>query len=165
MANQNNIIVGRAQLSVDGVNVGFTQGGVFFRKSNDFLDIETDQLAGVARKEITMQRAFVNTVLAEATLKNLRIAMAEPASQQFSGSALTLGQSAPTVTEHTLVVTGKASGAGKGADSRTWAFTRCVSAEEVEHVIGARDAAGLIPITFEVLKDVGTGNFATISDA
>jgi len=154
MGNQLNIIVGAATLKIDNVDVGFTQGGVSFRKSNEFLDVETDQLAGVARKEITMQRAFVSTTLAEATLANLQKAMAEPSAQLFSGSALSFGQGSPTVTEHVLTVTGK----GPDGATRTYTFTRCIAVDEVDHMIGARDAASLIPIGFEVLKDPAYAN-------
>lgn len=156
MPNQLNIIVGAATMKIDGIDVGFTQGGVNIRFADDYLDVEADQLAGVARKEKTFQRVFVTTVLLEATLLNLRKAIGEPESQLFGGgTAMTFGQAFPVVTEHTLTVTGKAS---VGATQREYAFTRCISIGEVDHIAGARDAASVIPIEFEVLKDPAAGN-------
>lgn len=159
MADQLNIVIGAATLKIDGVDVGFTQGGVTLRFVDDYLDVEADQLGGVARKEKTFQRSFVTTTLLEATLQNLRLAIGEPSSQQFGsgspGTALSFGQASPVVTEHTLVITGKAS---TGATQRQYTFTRCISIGEVEHLAGARDAASVIPIEFEVLKDPAAGN-------
>lgn len=152
--NQLNIIVGAATLKIDGIDVGFTQGGVTVRFADDYLDVEADQLAGVARKEKTFQRVFVTTTLLEATLLNLRKAIGEPSSQLF-GTALSFGQASPVVTEHTLTITGKSSA---GATQREYSFTRCISIGEVEHLAGARDAASVIPIEFEVLKDPSAGN-------
>lgn len=164
--NQLNIIVGAATLKIDGIDVGFTQGGVIVRFADDYLDVEADQLAGVARKEKTFQRVFVTTTLLEATLINLRKAIGEPSSQLFNGggpgTSLAFGQASPVVTEHTLTITGKSSA---GATQRVYSFTRCISIGEVEHLAGARDAASVIPIEFEVLKDPAAGNtFGFASD-
>lgn len=162
MGNQNNIIVGAASLKIDGIDVGFTQGGVSFRKQNDYVDVEADQLGGVARKVKTGERAFLTTTLAEATLRNLRLAMAEPSGNQYSGSALSLGQGTLTTQEHTITVTGKAP---DGVTTRTYTFTRCIAVDEVEHLIGSRDTASTIPIGFELLKDPAYGDtFGRIID-
>ncbi len=146
--DKDKIIVGAATLLVDGVDVGFTQGGVTFRKASDTLDVEADQLAGVARKNTTFERAFVSTTMLEATLTNMRKAMNEPAAQQ-GGSSLIFGSASPVVTEHTLTVTG----VGPDETTRTFTFYRAVPSEEVEHPIGMRDGVSVIPITFELLKD------------
>lgn len=163
MPDQNNIIVGGATISVDGSDLGFTSGGVSWRHANDFFDVEADQLAGVARKAITFQRMFVTTILLEATLLNLRQAMGEPASQLFgAGTALALGQASPVVTEHTIVIRGNSP---SGTTQRTLTLTRCVAVEEMEHVAGARDAASVVPIGFECMKDPAAGNtFGFITD-
>ena len=155
------IIIGPAQLSIDGTNVGYTSGGVTLRKSEDYIDIEADQLKGVARKEITSERMFLNTTLLESTLENLRLAMAEATSQTWSGSALGFGSANPVVVEHTLTVTGK----GVDGKNRTYTFYRAVKVDEVEHMIGARDQVSQIPIGFELLKDPDQGNkFGLVSE-
>lgn len=161
MANPDNIIIGPAQLLIDGINVGYTSGGVTLRKSEDYLDIEADQLKGVARKEITGERMFLNTTLLEATLEHMRIAMAEAVSQTWSGSALAFGAANPVVVEHVLTVTGE----GIDTKTRTYTFYRAVKIDEVEHMIGARDQVSQIPIGFELLKDPDQGNrFGIVSE-
>ncbi len=159
---KDDIIIGAAELSIDGINVGYTTGGINVRHANDFLDVEADQRAGVVKKEITMQRMFVTTTLSEATLANLQKAMAEPAAQLFSGTSLSFGEANPTVTEHVLKVVGEGP---KDKTTRTYTFRRCISVDEVDHVAGARDAASLIPVAFECLKDENFGNtFGTVVD-
>ncbi len=155
MGTQTNIIVGAATLTVDGTDVGFTQGGVNFRKQTEYLDVDADQLAGVARKEKTFERGFVTTTLAEATLTNLRKAMAEPASQEFNGSGLNVGLASPAVVEHTITVTGKSNST---TGVRTYSFWRAILISELDHLIGARDAASVLPVEFEVLKDPTKNN-------
>lgn len=154
MGDSDNIIVGPASLQIDSIDVGFTQGGVQFRKTEEYLDVEADQVKGVMRKEITMERAFVTTTLLEATLYNLRQAMHEAPAQAWSGSALAFGSANPTAVEHVLTITGSAPEGG----TRTYIFTRAIKVDEVEHMIGARDQASIIPIGFELLKDEDTGN-------
>jgi len=153
MGNQNNIIVGSAALSIDGVDVGYTQGGVSMRKSTDFVDVDADQLGGVARKVATFERMFLSTTLLEATHANLRRLLNEPTGA-LSGSNLNLGSASPAAQEHTLTVVGQAPSSG----TRTYSFFRAIAVDEVEHLIGSRDAPGVIPVGFELLKDPDNGN-------
>ena len=152
--NSNNIIVGAASLSIGGVDVGFTTGGVTLRKSTEFLDVEGDQNAGVIRKEPTMEKMFVNTTMLEATLTNIRKAMNEPVANATSGSSLDFGSASPTSQEAQLVITGKAPEAG----TRTYTFYRAIAVEDVEHMAGARDQASVVPVGFELLKDENQDN-------
>ncbi len=149
-----NIIVGAASLSIGGVDVGFTSGGVTLRRSNEFLDVEGDQNAGVIRKEPTMEKMFVNTTMLEATLVNLRKAMNDPTGNAPSGSSLDFGSASPSSTEAQLIITGKAPNAG----TRTYTFYRAIAVEDVEHMAGARDQASVIPVGFELLKDENQNN-------
>lgn len=152
MPNQNNIIVGPASLSIDGTDVGYTQGGVSLRKSNEFVDVDADQLAGVARKVQTFERMFLTTTMLEITLTNMRNVMNEPSGNERTGSHLDFGHSDPVASEYTLTVTGDAPTAG-GFTTRTYTFYRAISVDEVEHLIGSRDAASVLPVGFELLKD------------
>lgn len=149
--NVNNIIVGSATLAIDGVDVGHTQGGVTTRSAKDYLDVETDQLAGVARKEITLERMFLSTTMLEATLANMRQAMNEPAANQ-GGSSLSFGSGSPSSNEHVLTIVGKSPTSG-AFTVRTYTFHRAIASEEVEHPIGMRDGVSVVPVTFELLKD------------
>lgn len=162
MGNANNIIIGAASLSVDGVDVGLTQGGVQLRKQKDFVDIDGDQLAGVARKVCTFERMHLTTTLLEVTQRNLMAAFNEPSSNLSGGSGMSFGQSFPESIEHTLTVTGKCPTTGK---TRTYTFTRAVCVDEVTHMIGSRDQAGVLPFGCELLKDSTTGKFGTYADA
>jgi len=146
--DQKNIIVGPAALSINSVDVGFTQGGVTFRKSKDFVDVDADQMGGVARKVATFERAFVTTTLLEATLNNIHKIMNEP-STNLSSSMLSFGTANPETFEYVLTVTGDAPDGG----TRTYTFHRAVSVGEIDHMIGSRDNPSVIPVEFELLKD------------
>ena len=156
MADKNNIIVGSASLSIDGVDVGYTQGGITMRKSNEFVDIDADQLAGVARKVNTFERMFLSTTMLEVTRANMQKMFNEPTSS-LTGSQLSFGSGSPTTTEYVLTVTGKAPGSSTTA-VRTYTFYRAIPVDEVEHMIGSRDTPGVIPVGFELLKDDTHGN-------
>ena len=149
MADTDNIIVGSASLSIDGVDVGYTQGGVTLRKSNEFVDIDADQLGGVARKVNTFERMFLSTTLLEVTRENMQKIMNEP-SAHLTGSQLNFGSASPTTTEYELTVTGEAPGT---STTRTYTFYRAIPVDEVEHMIGSRDTASVLPVGFELLKD------------
>ena len=158
MASSANIIVGPANISVDGVDVGYTQGGVSFKKALDYLDVEADQSKGVMRKEVTMERAHITTTLLESTLANMRTVFQEAASQAWSGSALAFGMANPVAIEHTLTITGKGPAVAGVSKTRTYTFYRAIKVDEVDHMIGARDAASILPVTFELLKDENYGS-------
>ena len=153
MGDQNNIIVGPASLSIDSVDVGFTQGGVSLRKANEFVDVDADQLGGVARKVQTFERMFLSTTVLEATATNIKNLMNEPAANLI-GSQLDFGSGDPAAQEYELRVTGD----GPSAGTRTYTFYRAISVDEVEHLIGSRDAPSVIPVGFELLKDPAQGN-------
>jgi len=141
-----NITHGPAALSIDGVAVGFTEGGVMLRSSRDILDVMADQATGVMKKLITAERMFVTTTLLETTIVNMAKVLGASAS---NATGATFGAEAPTLTEHTLVVTGK----GAGGKVRTWTFYRAVQAEDVETMLGGREDVNKIPCAFELMKD------------
>lgn len=160
MADQNNILIGAASLKMNGTDIGYTQGGVSLRKAKEFVDVDADQLAGVARKECTFERMFLTTTLLEATRANLQRAMMEP-NANASGTQLSFGSNSPTTTEYQLTVTGKA----PNGQTRTYIFWRAIPVDDVEHLIGSRDQASVIPIGFELLKDPAhNGNFGFCTD-
>lgn len=159
-----NIIHGSATIAVGGVDMGWTQGGVTVRKANTYLDVEADQVAGVIVKKRTSERMFCGTTLIESTLANILVAMSEATSQTAGSGDMVFGSSAPTTIEYTLVLVGKASHASN--TERTYTFYRAVLADDVEHMVGARDAIGTFPVSFELLKDPDNGyNFGYFTDA
>ena len=57
-------------------------------------------------------------------------------------------------------------GKGPAGTTRTYSFFRAIAVDDVEHPIGQRDAVGVIPVTFELLKDPDSANlFGTFADA
>ena len=50
LGNKNNIIIGYASMSIAGVDVGYTEGGVMLRKDVTYVDIEGDQASGIVKK-------------------------------------------------------------------------------------------------------------------
>ena len=141
-----NIIHGAAQLLVDGVNVGYTSGGVTLRRSREFLDIEADQAAGVIAKKVTMEKMFVSTTLLEATLANMLLALNAGTAGSGDGD---FGEAAPEANEHELTIIGK----GPVGKTRTFTFYRAIISEDVETSLGSRENVNELPITFELLKD------------
>jgi hypothetical protein len=76
----NNILYGPCTVAVDaGVDVGYTTGGVAVRKTRDFVDVEADQLTGIAVKKVSMEKMFVAFTMLESTLVNLQNAFGEGA--------------------------------------------------------------------------------------
>lgn len=150
------IIVGPATMSIDGTSVGYTEGGVTVRRSTEMLDIPADQLLSIAKKIKVLKRMFVSTTMLQATLGNLRDAMAEPvANLVSSGSQLDFGGTDSATREHVLSFTGPGEAS---ATARTWSFFRGVVTEELEHLIGSRVAPSVVPITFECLQDPDNNN-------
>lgn len=146
--NKDQIIVGAAQIEIDGVNAGYTTGGVTMRRANEWYDVDADQVAGVIRKEPIMERMFIQTTLLQATLDNIRTAMNDPTGNSWSGSGLSLGSAIPVAAEHVVVLRGKG---GSGA-TRTVTMYRCISVDEVQTGM-FRNTASVIPVGFECLKD------------
>lgn len=160
-----NIILGKATLTVGVINMGLTQGGVSLRKTNEYLDIPADQVKGTAVKKRISESMFLTTTLLEGTLANMLIAFAEPATNTAgAGTDLAFGSQDAEEIEHAITVVGPPPGTTNV--TRTFTFHRGVLVEDVEHMLGARDAAGLLPITFELLKDSNNGyNFGFFTDA
>ena len=158
--DQNNIIVGAATLQIDGTDVGLTEGGVTMRKQKDFLDVDGDQMGGVARKVQTFERMFLTTTLLEATQRNMQLMLNEPNSNLSGGSSLNFGVGIFTQLEHTITVTGPAPNPNgtSGTKTRTYTFYRAVIIDEVTHTIGSRDKVGSIPFGCELLKSPQNGN-------
>lgn len=153
MGDHNNIIVGAAQLLINGTDCGFTQGGVSMRKSMEYVDVDADQLGGVARKVNTFERMFLNTTLLEATRANMLKVLSEPDANS-TGSQLNFGSGDPTTREFELTVIGD----GPQGGTRTYTFYRAISVDDIDHLIGARDAPSVLPVGFELLKDSSKGN-------
>jgi hypothetical protein len=149
MGTPANVLIGVGTFKVDGVDVGYTSGGVVLVKSDEKMDKEVDQEyapVGIHKIRETMQ---LRTNLAEATLANLKIVWEQTSSVEDGGSTRTLSFGMnPDVVEHTLEFKGKSP---EGYD-RTYTVYKAVvwEAGEVPH---QKDALSLIPVTFRLLPD------------
>lgn len=160
MPDSNNTIVGHASLCVDGVDLGYTSGGITVRRDQEVGEIRADQVAGPIRKYRSSEMYVIATSLLEVTLENLRIVYGYPEAT-LDSDCLTLGYADPcNMIEHELVV----KGVGPGCGCRTWVFDRVVNvASSVEYVM-ARDAQVTLAVEFEALIDPTTGLFGQVCD-
>lgn len=155
----NNIIIGAAEIAIDGTDVGFTKGGCTVRYAQEQVEVEADQAVGVVRKARKLERMYVKTTLLEVTLQQIRKAFMQPAAN-LSGSTLTLGyNNSCWVDEVALVLVGVAPGCGV----RTFTFGKCVTFGEREYNM-KRDEETAFEVEFECLKD-SNGHFGTIVDS
>lgn len=156
--NVNNIIVGAADLYMDGVYMGYTSEGIVLRKTNEWLDIIADQAGGKMKKIRTLESMMLSTQLLEATLDNLAAVLNEPDSNLRTGSMYILGDPALSVEEHSFKIVGP----GPGTLTRTVNLFRGVIISDVEYPF-KRDAVSQLPFEVELLKDAGYndtfGNF------
>ena len=159
MADANNIIVGAANVLIDGVDVGYTKGGVQVRYEPEFIDVMADQAVGVVRKARSLERMYVQTTLLEVTLSQIRRAFMQP-SAQLVGSSLTLGyNNACWVEELAITLVGNSPSCG----TRTWIFSKCVTFGSREYNM-KREEETSFEVEFEILKD-SLGHFGTVTDS
>jgi len=154
-----NIIIGAAEVSLDGTDVGHTTGGTSFRYEPSFSDIESDQAVGVVRKAKNSEKMFVATQMLEGTLANLKLAMGQPATN-LVGSTLTIGYNDSCfIVEHSVILVGPSPSCG----TRTITFTKCVSMGTLEYQM-QKDNPSQLNLELEVLK-TDAGIFGTIVDS
>jgi len=163
--NSANILVGARDLQVDGANVGALDGGVSVTYEPTHVEHTVDQRMGVQRVDRVAERMTISANLKEATLENLRIAWGQPTyalSTAGAKTTLNLGGDG-AVTEHTLVLTGKAPGADR---TRTITCHKAVAIETSAHSY-AKDNATVYPVTFVLVEDPSRGagfKYMTIED-
>ena len=178
MANPRNVLIGPAQITIDGSDIGLTKDGTMIRRSNEPLDIESDNERGVIKKVSLIERMYITMTMQEATLQNLLLAWSDPTSNLsgYTDNCVGTTVSPPTgtllmgsgtdaqtyceeVTEKVIVLVGLSPCCG----TRTFTFTRCVQFGDVEYNM-QRDAETTISVEFEALKDT-TGYFGTVVDS
>lgn len=155
-----NILFGTCTLSVNGVDVGYTTGGVQVSKKIEQTKVEADQVAGYVKIANNFETMQVMSRLLESTLANLLVAMAEPSSNTSGSGDLLFGSSDPVANEYIITLTGN----GPGGTTRTYTFYRAVISEGSSQNIGKRGEVQDLPVTWELLKDTN-GNFGHYADA
>ena len=157
--NADNILIGSATVSVNGIEIGYTQGGTTVAYDTEFVDVDADQANGIVRKGRSMERMYVRFNLLEVSLDQMRIAMMLP-TVNLSGSVLTLGYNdACWVAENVISLVGP----GPSCGTRTFSLPKAVSFGSKEYGM-TRDSATMYAVEMEVLKDT-SGNFGTITDS
>ncbi len=159
-----NILVSAVDMEVDDVNVGFLDGAVALAYTPTHIEHSVEQRMGIQRVDRIAERLTVTANLLEPTLEAIRIAYGQPASS-LSATLSTLGVGSSTVvTEHKLVLKGKAPGTNK---SRTITCHKAVAIEASAHSY-AREGRVVIPVTFVLVEDntkEAGFKFLTITDA
>jgi len=147
MFSATNVLSGYANISVDSTPVGYTQNGVTLEMNADIEVVESVSSEATAVKAIKRnEKFFVVTNLAEATLENLKIAWGIDTA--IAANTLHFGGDS-TVPEHTLVVTGEASGS---KTTRTVTFYKAISIE-YSGTTYKKDDIVYIPVRFRILLD------------
>jgi len=161
--NASNVLIGVGRLSVDSASLGYTSGGVTLVMTADRMDLETDQSYAPIGIHKIRESFEVRTMLAEATLANLKIIWEQTEAVVESSPTRTLSWGMnPNVIEHTLEFKGKSP---EGYD-RTFSVYKAV-VWEVGEMAHAKDALTTVPVTFRVLPDITKGDgkeYGTIVD-
>lgn len=135
-------------LNTDWTDVGGTLGGLTFTVSQQFKELEVDQLVEVPERRVTRREASFKTQLAEVTLANLVVAL--------NSGTVTVGATGvpdtfvPANTDSSGTPNYKAiifDGAGAGGFRRRVIVRKVLSTENVD-AQSAKDAQSVYPVTF-----------------
>ena len=161
-------------------NVGFTSNGLEMQFQPDFGEVQVDQLLDSAKLFKQGMQVNLRTSFAEATLENLLIAIAAPASDLATGTSSkpgVAGTGATTTTlnlssgklgecpvERGLVAVGPGTGDCTAANGkeRIYVAFRSLSMDSVT-VSAKRDTATTFEVSFRLLPN-GTGSYGHLVD-
>ena len=161
-------------------NVGFTSNGLEMQFQPDFGEVQVDQLLDSAKLFKQGMKVNLRTSFAEATLENLLIAIAAPASDFVNGTSSkpgVAGTGATTTTlnlssgklgecpvERGLVAVGPGTGDCTAANGkeRIYVAFRSLSMDSVT-VSAKRDTATTFEVSFRLLPN-GTGSYGHLVD-
>ncbi len=157
MASADNILIGPAELFVDGRNVGWTKGGLRMRISKSLWYRPSLQGLGEDEAVKESEQYIFSTILAENTVENIKLAWGM--SESIVNSSPPLRQlnfgGSSTVPTHVVRFS---------AAKRTVVFHKAVAMDFGETIYN-KNVEALVPITFRALldttKDIGKmiGNF------
>jgi hypothetical protein len=159
-------------------NVGYTNNGLEVSFEPDFGEVKVDQLLDVAKMYKQGMQVNLKTSLAEATLENLLLAIARPATDRYTGTTSTVtigiyskafgagadilnisaGELGESPYEKGLV----AVGASTTGNERIYAAYRALSMDSVT-VSAKREEATMFDVSFRLLPNNG-GSYGKIVD-
>lgn len=150
MADRDNVLIGAGELTVDGVNVGYTRDGLTFAFERETYEVEADQALSPLKTVKLRERMTIATSLLEATLENLYTVWDLDYVVQTNASDKTLyfGGGSQTPSEHELIFTGVA----PGGFVRTITIYKAISMDSGEHSY-IKSEEVRIPVTFLALED------------
>ena len=161
-------------------NVGFTSNGLEMQFQPDFGEVQVDQILDSAKLFKQGMKVNLRTSFAEATLENLLIAIAAPASDLVTGTSSkpgVAGTGATTTTlnlssgklgecpvERGLVAVGPGTGDCTAANGkeRIYVAFRSLSMDSVT-ISAKRDTATTFEVSFRLLPN-GTGSYGHLVD-
>jgi hypothetical protein len=157
--NKLNICISKTSmtLSVGGVDVGYTKGGVDQEVASEYYRVIADQSLTPVKTSMTGRTCHIRTTLLEGTLNMLRIACNLNATALVS-SSLSFDNSENGEVE--LIFTGK----GPNDTTRTATFFSCVAMGAVVAPY-RKDAETSYAVDFEVMWNDTYSKFGTCVDA
>jgi len=163
MGQVQSIVQGSAELWIDGVNVGFTDGGVTQTLDREYNDIIVDQVKGPIASVLTMENCSIATTLVEMTLEKIKTVWDQSASSLIGGTFLAIGTEDGANT-HTIQIIAKAP-VSSGKAYRNFYFFKAISYDSSE-ISSSRADQTKLAVNFKCLKDVNNGNqFGYVSDS
>lgn len=154
------ILIGHGNLSIDGTDLGATEGGFRLRQEQEWFDAMVDQSLGVQVKKLVRRKIFGVTNVAEGSLANWAIGYGL-ATSALSGQTLTFDNTDRGAVTCTFTVPS----ANPAGFDRILTFARVVSLGSSETPF-VRDGISFVPVEFEVLPSVDGGDsFGTVFDA
>lgn len=167
----NMILSAVTSLTVDGTDVGGTEGGLTVTKKQTTVALNVDQIVGTAALAIKDETYTITTMLAEVTLDNLQLAWSNKSAPVVSSTnantTLNLDASDGSVVEHTLVFTGRSSpGGSAGYKTRTFTFNRAINVSVGKAEL-SKDKQTVFEVEFQCLPDMtkSSGQYGTVVDA
>ena len=165
----------RDTLSADGDfdNVGYTTNGLELTFEPDFGEVSVDQVLDVAKLYKQGMKVSMKTTFAEATLENLLVVLAAPATD-LSGSAasssgmvleLSAGDIGECPVERGIIAVGPGTGDCETSDKkeRVYIAYRALSIESVT-LSAKRDEPTAFEVNFRLLPEDTTGKYGKIVD-
>ena len=157
-------------------NVGYTSNGLEVSFEPDFGEVKVDQLLDVAKMYKQGMQVNLKTSLAEATLENLLLPIARPATDRYTGTSVTtstayskafaggdvLNISAGELGESPYEKGLVAVGASTSGNERIYAAYRALSMDSVT-VSAKREEATMFDVSFRLLPNNG-GSYGKIVD-
>lgn len=155
-----NIVIGEGDITIDGIDLGFTMDGFTLRQENEWFDAMVDQSFGVQKKKLVRRRLFGQANVAEGKLANMAVSYGLPATG-LVGQTLTFAGPERGVVTATFIQTS----ANPSGFNRVLTFSRVVNLGNSETAF-VRDNISFVPVEFEILPSVdGADVFFTVQDA